>query len=829
MSDQDLATTAQTSGPPILSPVVLSAPSVNKAVKPGKPDPTSKFKTQMVLLQRKIRKPTTKGGQPELPHLLEIQSNSDWERIRSSLLSKISTMVEQVDYPDVCTFTIGIYTIVILPRPTKLTVIPTNLQKTLKTKEMLAIRVKIMKTPPTPVIAADASDKPGDNSSENTDSMTSTQQLVQALDAAVAAEVSAAPSHKPTASATVVPPVSQTTSFPTNITSASVAPPVSQTVSVPVNTTSASVVPPVSQTVSVPVTVTSSASVVDSNTDITKYTTLAPPKHTAPAYVQAQQILAQGGISGLARLNVSTPRMTPWTGTVEGTTNTVTSVISHTSMTQTLSISKATDTPLNTTSMSAQIQPTGITVTAPNTVSAPLSEVASTLSNSITVNLPLVSHADLVANATMAPGNGLLSVAPHMSTANIIQGATGPSVMVAISGTGGQSMRIPLAALDKWTSNTQTRGHVKSTMLSSGILPLSCGARVSLPPGTTTPVPGTAVLPPGTRPLLIQSQPRPVMGHVITSDGIRMPVQLQPIPSPIGIRPVTPGSQSMPLLTSTQAGPVVKLMAAGPQQNAPRMIKNKDGKSMIAMPITIVQEPGKLSIKPAGSVSSTGCTTTSRVITANNPPAALSPRVVEEMQGQTEVSQMPQTAIDVEEKSDKVNVECDDAIKGPIPVVSTDAPKVPFPPVLATDIASLVPEPAVHRKRASRKKSKDLNSENSGPTFPVATAHREYELPFQGPRNYSTSLRISNGVIQTAQSDELVIMDDDSKGQRRSSCPTSRSASPSYVMANTTPRGRTNHQRASSVLSDISIDLTSQDSDDDMVRGCELTLQDGIS
>lgn len=74
-----------------------------------------KFKTQMVLLQRKrVEKADETHGGSDTPYLLEIQSNCDWEGIRSQLLSKVSaemasvtTKDDQPEYPNLTSFKIG--------------------------------------------------------------------------------------------------------------------------------------------------------------------------------------------------------------------------------------------------------------------------------------------------------------------------------------------------------------------------------------------------------------------------------------------------------------------------------------------------------------------------------------------------------------------------------------------------------------------------------------------------------------------------------------------------------------------------------------------------
>ena len=74
-----------------------------------------KFKTQMVLLQRKRTEPPKNLDviPQDTPYFLEIQSNCDWEGIRSQLLSKVSTEMNQIsadaqyEYPTLTSFKIG--------------------------------------------------------------------------------------------------------------------------------------------------------------------------------------------------------------------------------------------------------------------------------------------------------------------------------------------------------------------------------------------------------------------------------------------------------------------------------------------------------------------------------------------------------------------------------------------------------------------------------------------------------------------------------------------------------------------------------------------------
>ena len=105
-----------------------------------------KFKTQMVLLQRKTNKPVSEQSEAQLlsiPHLLEINTNCVWEQIRSAFLSHMASMLEDIDYPKPCTFHMEHFLVQILPKPEKPTPLPPNLRKEFHKYKMYAIRICI--------------------------------------------------------------------------------------------------------------------------------------------------------------------------------------------------------------------------------------------------------------------------------------------------------------------------------------------------------------------------------------------------------------------------------------------------------------------------------------------------------------------------------------------------------------------------------------------------------------------------------------------------------------------------------------------------------------
>ena len=108
------------------------------------------FNTQMVVLERKQANafgPLTTDQSPSsnIPHLLEIESDCNWQNGRFKILSEIARLADSCSsYPQATTFRVGRYVISVLDKPRLPTNIPPHLQKSLNAKQMFAIHVRII-------------------------------------------------------------------------------------------------------------------------------------------------------------------------------------------------------------------------------------------------------------------------------------------------------------------------------------------------------------------------------------------------------------------------------------------------------------------------------------------------------------------------------------------------------------------------------------------------------------------------------------------------------------------------------------------------------------
>ena len=143
-----LPATTVTSGSPISSSCRKFTKSVSKTAPTG-------FSTQMVVLERKSKHSPARGQSNTerspssvLPHLLEIESDCNWQKGRFKILSDISRLADScAGYLQPVTFQVGRFVVSILEKPHQPTNIPPHLQKSLNTKQMFAIRIRITEAP----------------------------------------------------------------------------------------------------------------------------------------------------------------------------------------------------------------------------------------------------------------------------------------------------------------------------------------------------------------------------------------------------------------------------------------------------------------------------------------------------------------------------------------------------------------------------------------------------------------------------------------------------------------------------------------------------------
>ena len=108
---------------------------------------TPGFTTQMVVLERNSKLNTSPRQAKALPHLLEIESNCNWQNGRYKILSDIARLADSTSsYPQPASFRVDQFFVRILEKSNQMTNIPPHLQKTLKTKQMFAVRVQITET-----------------------------------------------------------------------------------------------------------------------------------------------------------------------------------------------------------------------------------------------------------------------------------------------------------------------------------------------------------------------------------------------------------------------------------------------------------------------------------------------------------------------------------------------------------------------------------------------------------------------------------------------------------------------------------------------------------
>ncbi|KAK2171629.1 hypothetical protein NP493_1046g00055 [Ridgeia piscesae] len=105
---------------------------------------TPGFTTQMVVLERNSKLYTSHRQSNALPHLLEIESDCNWQNGRYKILSDIARLADSTSgYPQPVAFYVDQFYVRILEKPDQMTNIPPHLQKTLKTKQMYAVHVQI--------------------------------------------------------------------------------------------------------------------------------------------------------------------------------------------------------------------------------------------------------------------------------------------------------------------------------------------------------------------------------------------------------------------------------------------------------------------------------------------------------------------------------------------------------------------------------------------------------------------------------------------------------------------------------------------------------------
>ena len=123
-----------------------TTPKCSAAMQHGSPI----FNTQMVVLERKQQNafgqtPTDQSPSSNIPHLLEIESDCNWQNGRFKILSEIARLADSCSsYPQATTFRVGRYVIRVLDKPRLPTNIPPHLQKSLNAKQMFAIHVRII-------------------------------------------------------------------------------------------------------------------------------------------------------------------------------------------------------------------------------------------------------------------------------------------------------------------------------------------------------------------------------------------------------------------------------------------------------------------------------------------------------------------------------------------------------------------------------------------------------------------------------------------------------------------------------------------------------------
>ena len=128
------------------STISKTTPKCSPAMQRGSPI----FNTQMVVLERKQqnafgRTPTDQSPSSNIPHLLEIESDCNWQNGRFKILSEIARLADSCSsYPQATTFRVGRYVIRVLDKPRLPTNIPPHLQKSLNAKQMFAIHVRII-------------------------------------------------------------------------------------------------------------------------------------------------------------------------------------------------------------------------------------------------------------------------------------------------------------------------------------------------------------------------------------------------------------------------------------------------------------------------------------------------------------------------------------------------------------------------------------------------------------------------------------------------------------------------------------------------------------
>ena len=128
------------------STISKTTPKCSPAMQRGSPI----FNTQMVVLERKQqnafgRTPTDQSPSSNIPHLLEIESDCNWQNGRFKILSEIARLADSCSsYPQATTFRVGRYVIRLLDKPRLPTNIPPHLQKSLNAKQMFAIHVRII-------------------------------------------------------------------------------------------------------------------------------------------------------------------------------------------------------------------------------------------------------------------------------------------------------------------------------------------------------------------------------------------------------------------------------------------------------------------------------------------------------------------------------------------------------------------------------------------------------------------------------------------------------------------------------------------------------------
>ena len=128
------------------STISKTTPKCSPAMQHGSPI----FNTQMVVLERKQqnafgRTPTDQSPSSNIPHLLEIESDCNWQNGRFKILSEIARLADScLSYPQATTFRVGRYVIRVLDKPRLPTNIPPHLQKSLNAKQMFAIHVRII-------------------------------------------------------------------------------------------------------------------------------------------------------------------------------------------------------------------------------------------------------------------------------------------------------------------------------------------------------------------------------------------------------------------------------------------------------------------------------------------------------------------------------------------------------------------------------------------------------------------------------------------------------------------------------------------------------------